>query len=218
MALKNIDAVIFDLDNTLYSEEEFYFQYFKIFCKKFNYSFKVFLVKFDIKKQIFKTDILRNALLKIKKFNCINHDKSYKLLISFKCKLKLFKGVLETLNFLKKDNKIKIGILTNGSAIIQKRKITNLKIKKKVDEIVYASNFKKQKPFKYSYIEILKLLKANPKKTIFIGDNYKTDMIGAKKLGMFTIHYSKQNRVKKNIDVDKVAKNFQEVKMILKYL
>ena len=207
MALKNIDAVIFDLDNTLYSEEEFYFQYFKIF-----------LVKFDIKKQIFKIDILKNALLKIGKFNHINHDKSYKLLISFKCKLKLFKGVSEILNFLKKDNKIKIGILTNGSAKIQKKKITNLKITKKVDEIIYASNFKKQKPFKYSFIEILKLLKANPKKTIFVGDNYKTDITGAKKLGMFTIHYSKKNKVKKNKDVDKTAKNFQEVKMIFKYL
>ena len=119
MVLKKISAIIFDLDNTLYSEEKFYYEYFKIFCKKFNYPFKKFILKFNIKKQIFKIDILKNALLRINRYNKINHDKSFKLLISFKSEIKLFKGVLNTLSFLRKNN-IKIGILTNGSIQLQK--------------------------------------------------------------------------------------------------
>ena len=63
MALKKVDAVIFDLDNTLYNEEIFYYQYFKIFCKKFNYPFKKFLLMFNISQEIFKVDILKPRLV-----------------------------------------------------------------------------------------------------------------------------------------------------------
>ena len=212
MALKKINAVIFDLDNTLYNEEKFYYQYFEIFCKSFNYSFKKFLLEFNIKKEIFKNDILKNALIKIKKYNRVNHNKSFKLLITFNFKIELFKGVLKTFDFLKK-NKIKIGILTNGTVKIQKKKIDNLRIKNKIDQIIFAGNFKKQKPFKYSFIKIIKLLKVKPENTIFVGDNYNTDILGAKNLNLFTIHYSKKKRIDKN--VDKVALNFSNVKKIL---
>ena len=215
MGLKRIDAIIFDLDNTLYSEEKFYYQYFKIFCKHFDFSFKKFLLKFDIKKEIFKINILKSALLKIKKYNKRNHDKSYNLLISFKCEIKLFKGVLETLNFLKK-NKIKIGILTNGSIKIQKKKIKSLKINDKINKVVFAANFKKQKPFKYSFVKIMTLLKVNPNNTIFVGDNYKTDILGAKKLGLYTVHYSKNKKVDKNVNAN--AESFYRLKKILKNL
>lgn len=217
MALKKVDAVIFDLDNTLYSEEIFYYQYFKIFCKKFNYPFKKFLLMFNINKEIFKVDILKSALLKIKKNNTNNHDKSYKLLINFKCKINFYNGVLQTLNYLRK-NKINIGILTNGSVKVQKKKIKNLKLKTKVDKIVYAGNFKKQKPFKDSFVKILKLLKVKADNTVFIGDNYKTDIVGAKKLNMFTVYYSKKNKVQSNREADLVANNFNDVTKILKLL
>ena len=169
MVLKKISAIIFDLDNTLYSEEKFYYEYFKIFCKKFNYPFKKFILKFNIKKQIFKIENLKNALLRINRYNKINHDKSFKLLISFKSEIKLFKGVLNTLSFLRKNN-IKIGILTNGSIQLQKKKIKDLNIAKKIDKIVYAKKFKKQKPYSYSFIGILKLLRIKPHDVIFIGD------------------------------------------------
>ena len=213
MVLKKISAIIFDLDNTLYSEEKFYYEYFKIFCKKFNYPFKKFILKFNIKKQIFKIDILKNALLRINRYNKINHDKSFKLLISFKSEIKLFKGVLNTLSFLRKNN-IKIGILTNGSIQLQKKKIKDQNIEKKIDKIVYAKKFKKQKPYSYSFIGILKLLRIKPHDVIFIGDNYNTDMVGAKKLNLYTIHFSKKGKTGKN--VNKVAKNFNEIKNILK--
>jgi putative hydrolase of the HAD superfamily len=217
MALKKVDAVIFDLDNTLYNEEIFYYQYFKIFCKKFNYPFKKFLLMFNISQEIFKVDILKSALLKIKKNNINNHDKSYKLLINFKCEIKFYNGVLQTLNYLRK-NKVNIGILTNGSVKIQKKKIKNLKLKTKVDKIVYAGNFKKQKPFKDSFVKILKSLKVKADNTVFIGDNYKTDIIGAKKLNMFTIYYSKKKKAQSNKESDLVANNFDDVTKILKLL
>ena len=217
MELKKIESVIFDLDNTLYDEEKFYYQYFKIFCKKFNFSFNKFIKSFDIKKEIFKVNILKKALIKIGKFNHINHEKSFKLLIDFNCKIKLFNGAKQTLNFLKK-NKIKIGILTNGSVKIQKKKIKVLNIKNKIDKIVYAGNFKRQKPFSQSFIKILNVLKAKSINSIFIGDNYNTDIIGAKKIKMYTIMYSSKKRVKNNKNIDKVAKNFFEIKKILKKL
>ena len=121
MELKKIESVIFDLDNTLYDEGKFYYQYFKIFCKRFNYPFNKFIKSFDIQKEIFKINILKKALIEIGQYNNINHKKSFKLLIDFNCKIKLFNGVKQTLDFLKK-NKIKAGILTNGSVKIQKKK------------------------------------------------------------------------------------------------
>ena len=213
MAIKKVEAVIFDLDNTLYSEKKFYHQYFKFFCKRFEYPFKKFLLNFNIQNEIFKEDILKRALIKIKRYNKKNHDISYKLLTSFKFKINFFSGVLQTLVYLRK-NKINIGILTNGSVKIQKKKVINLKLKNKVDKIVYAGNFKKQKPHKDSFIKILKLLNTKSKNTVFIGDNYKTDIVGAKKLKMFTIYYSKKNN---NRHSDLIAKNFRDIKRIFKF-
>ena len=139
--------------------------------------------------------------------------KSYKLLISFNCRLKLYRGVLQTFSYIKK-NKIKIGILTNGSVKIQKKKILSLQLKNKVNKIVYAGDFKKQKPYKESFIKILKLLKVKSENTIFIGDNYKTDIVGAKKLNMFTIHYTKIKNDKRYTDL--CVENFHDLQIILK--
>ena len=106
--------------------------------------------------------------------------------------------------------------MTNGTVKIQKKKIKILNIKKKIDKIVYAGNFKRQKPFKQSFIKILNFLKAKSHNSIFIGDNYNTDIVGAKKIKMYTIMYSSKKRVKINKNIDKVAKNFFEIKKILK--
>ena len=99
------------------------------------------------------------------------------------------------MKFLKK--KYKLGIVTNGDIKIQKNKIKSLKINKYFDKVIYARSCKREKPFKYSFEKIIKYFKCKKKNVLFIGDNYNTDIIGAGKFGLKTVHLS-NNSYKKN--------------------
>ena len=174
------EAIIFDLDYTLYDESE----YLKKLVNDTNIIKKKITIDYQFR--LLSKNIIIDIL---KKYNCYNKKNSsiiFNNLKKNKVSLKLYRGFLPLLKKLKK-NKIKIGILTNGNSLIQKNKIKNLKIKKYFDSIVFSKDLGKEKPHKKSFSIILKKLGSNPKKTLFVGDHKDNDIIGAKSIGMKTL-------------------------------
>lgn len=85
----------------------------------------------------------------------------------------------ETLNWLKKaNNKFKIGIISNNR---KKREI------KELNEFKIPIIFNGLKPLPFSFFRMLKILNLKKEKTILIGDQIFTDILGGNILNLYTI-------------------------------
>lgn len=102
----------------------------------------------------------------------------------------LVKGAEEILFYLK-EKKYKIHVLSNGFKKSTKRKILKSNLKNYIDTIISSEEIEILKPdpkiFEYS----LKKTNSDLKKSIFIGDDWIADAIGALKFGFKTIFFNR---------------------------
>ena len=84
----------------------------------------------------------------------------------------------------------KIGILTNGSPRIQRRKVKALGVTRLVDAVVFAVECGdgRGKPSPAAFATMLARLRVRPNNTVFVGDDVESDMHGAHAAGLLTIH------------------------------
>ena len=84
----------------------------------------------------------------------------------------------------------RVGIVTNGSAHIQRRKVAALGVERYVDTVVYATEHGDftGKPSAAAFETALARLSVEPASAVFVGDDWQADMVGASAVGMHTIH------------------------------
>ena len=84
----------------------------------------------------------------------------------------------------------RLGILTNGSPEVQRRKVAALGVATLVDAVVFAAacGSRQGKPDAAPFHTVLERLGASARSTIFVGDDLVADMFGAASTGMRTIH------------------------------
>src|SRR5690554_4622228 len=208
-----IKAIIFDLDDTLYyeldyvksgfravsnyisskygvSEDEFYQALLNILEKEgrgktFDFVLESFyLPKSEVKKML---EIYRSH---------------------FPEGIRLYKDAEFILKKIKKDNKYKTGLITDGNSQVQWNKIKSLGLKELVDEIIVTDDFgiDKRKPHSFSYLKMLDVFRIKTGEAIYIGDNPLKDFITARKLGMRTIRVLR----KKGMHINKRMDNTSE--------
>lgn len=223
-----IKAIIFDLDDTLYEYSKLnnkgIEKICEFTCKKLNISEEIFYEAFNRAKKDVKEELTEgvasshNRLLYCQKtLENLNENpfsislEMYEIYWSYILNnMKLNENVLEVLKFCK-ENKIKIGICTDLTVHIQHRKIRKLEIDKYIDAIVTSEEAGEEKPSFKMYKNIIKKLKIEKEKALFIGDNLKKDVLGSKNYGMKALWYSE----KKSNECQSVS-NFTEVLEILK--
>jgi len=194
--MKNIKAIIFDLDNTLHDTERLtelgLKEAINIMIKKgLNCSPKEALErikqiiqetpsknKFEELSRIFESNT-QNTTQEIaksgeKKYCNFNFEKVYP-----------YPYLIETLRELQKN--YKLILITKGTRDQQKRKIGLLKINNFFDYIFIEEKVGKEKYF----LEALKLLNIDSKKILIIGDRIDKEIKIANKLGMKTIRIDK---------------------------
>lgn len=194
-----LKAIGFDLDNTLYDQKQF--EYFAFWSTAEEVS-KYYCVNKDryflLLKRLFNENIHEYAFDKAIQLYIGKIPKDWESFVkkrllpvyrSAKPKLKLFYWVEKFLKEAKK-REIKLAVITNGNAEIQKYKINALGLKKYCDKIYISDEFIPQarKPditlFKY----FLKDFNLKGKDVVYIGDDIKTDS-SCQKLGIKFIHY-----------------------------
>jgi putative hydrolase of the HAD superfamily len=91
----------------------------------------------------------------------------------------------------------RLGILTNGVPAIQKRKVEALGVGGLVDTVVFATEWVsgRGKPEAAGFVTALARLDVAPEAAVFVGDNPETDIAGAAKLGMKTIYVESAARL-----------------------
>lgn len=218
-----IKAVIFDLDDTLYPEEEFVKSGFFSVSEYLAQKYKLYKKKiFQILKREFEKGVRgKNFNLLLENLNL--PKKELKKLISIyrhhRPKIRLFPDAKKILIYLKK-KKIKLGLITDGPVSMQRNKINALKIKKYFNVITFSDKFGKKfrKPNTLPFKITLQKLKTTPKEVVYIADNPKKDFIGARKLKILTFLVERPSSLYKFVKInsknkpDFLIKNLLELK------
>jgi len=203
-----IKAIIFDLDDTLYPEEEFVMSGFnsvaKYLAKKYNLSS---LKIFNILKSDFKSGIRgRNFTLLLKKLNLPITELKKAIIIyrNHQPKIRLYPDVQKILEYLSKNKKIKLGMISDGIVKTQKNKISALKIRKYFKVILLSDRLgvNCRKPDTKPFSVVLNKLGVKPEEAIYIADNPQKDFIGAKKLGIFTVRIKRKDGLYNQVKIN----------------
>ena len=119
---------------------------------------------------------------------------------------KLFDDAKDVLDNLK--TKYKLGIITNGDGIQQRRKIDKTRIDKYFYQIIISSEIGYSKPKKEVFNIACNKIEELPENCIMIGDSFKLDIEGAKNVGLKAIWI---NRRDENIEYKNQIKELKEL-------
>lgn len=88
-----------------------------------------------------------------------------------------------------------VGLLTDGPADVQRRKVKALGLASRVEAIVYSDDFGREhwKPSPIPYLELLRKMRIDPSHAVYVGDNPKKDFVGARRLGLQTVRIRRPN-------------------------
>ena len=184
--LDGIEAVIFDLDDTLYPEIE----YVKSGFKKIAERFKMPELELELWQSFERggkpIDDVFNAheIINLK-------DEALHVYRFQKPTIRLFDGVEDMLKRLHKS--YKIGIITDGRPEGQHAKIDVLGLENKVDEIIITDELggiEYRKPNPAAFILMQKKLGTPFEKMVYVGDNLKKDFQAPESLGMQQIWFN----------------------------
>ena len=95
-------------------------------------------------------------------------------------------GAIEIIRYWKKQ-KVKLALVSNGMAEVQRRKINRFALSKLFDYILIEGEFGFGKPDKRVFMQVLDKLNVDSSQAWMVGDNLEMDIDGAKKVGIYSI-------------------------------
>lgn len=203
-----IKAVIFDLDDTLISEKEYVRSGFRQVAINISDEYKLDMNEvYKLLLDIFEEDsknVFNRALNKLN----ISYEIEYiKKLIDIyrghKPDIKLYDDAKYILDILYKKG-IKLGIITDGYKITQRKKLEALNIDNYFECIVVTDELGREfwKPHSKSYEIMKNKLKLDYDEMVYVGDNLSKDFVTANKLGMKTVFINRIEGVYSRIEMD----------------
>ena len=188
--LNGIDVVIFDLDDTLYSEKDYVRSGYDAIAKAYpnikDLSQKLWDAFLDQKPSI--DFVLEQEGLLKEKDNCLAIYRNQNPTIS------LYPGVYEMLQRIGKDKKL--GIITDGRIEGQRAKIKVLGLEHQFDRIIITDELggiEFRKPNTKAFVLMKEYFNIKYTKMCYIGDNIKKDSIAPEQLGMKFIHFQNKD-------------------------
>tara|TARA_B110000438_G_scaffold135389_1_gene130916 strand:+ start:2617 stop:3285 length:669 start_codon:yes stop_codon:yes gene_type:complete len=181
------NAIIFDLDDTLY--KEIYYV---------RSGFNAVSIYVAEKTSLNHNNLLENLMLNynsdmnpflslIEKYSLnITIQKMKNIYRSHFPSIQLDKNTKEILTILKKRKELR-GLLTDGRLLQQRNKIESLGLGQYFNDILISDEFGSEKPSIKNYSYFMDMGKGIELKYYYIGDNPNKDFISANKLGWITI-------------------------------
>lgn len=216
-----MNAVLFDLDNTLYDVEQYFFGAFRMISEYLSKKYgvprqNIYKKLVEIWKE--KTSMyprLFNDLLNFFKIDEKEVQNLLKLFNGYDGRIKPYPDTVPTLNALREKG-YKLGLITDGNSERQERKIKLLNIQHFFNVITYTKEIE-PKPSPVSYLKTLKKLDVDPPNAFYVADNPLIDFEGAKKAGIKTIRILKGEFAKllKNEYIDFEIRGLDEVLKLL---
>ena len=180
--LESFDIIVFDLDDTLYSERDYVASGFDAVSQKVS---QLYNVDFSaaIEKNKHQSNVLKSALLEVglPTYLLSQLIEIYRYHLP---KITLLPGAKEILDTLKALNK-PLYLITDGRSLTQRLKIEALGIAAYFQKIYISEEQGHEKPSPHSFKIIDKI--ENNKKIVYIGDNPKKDFVAPKSMSWETI-------------------------------
>lgn len=181
-----IKGVIFDLDDTLYSEKEYVKSGFEAVSEYLGGGYERILWDYFSNGLSVIDELLNNYKIKYKKEELLNIYRNHKP------DIKLYEGVLDLLKRLKNKG-IKVGIITDGRPNGQRNKLEKLGLISLVDDYIITDELggvQFRKPCDIAFRIMINRWRLNPSEVVYIGDNISKDFQAPKQLGMKNILFN----------------------------
>jgi putative hydrolase of the HAD superfamily len=183
-----IQAILFDLDDTLYPENEFALSGYRAVAREaaasgecgYEEAFDCMRTAFHAagRKAVFPCLLERIPGLRMTLEDMV---RVYREHVPEIC---LFPGYRHLIEELGKD--YRLGMITDGLPAVQRGKVRALGIEELFEKIVYSWDYgeERQKPHPHSFELVLEALGIPPHAALFVGDNPEKDGRGARGAGM----------------------------------
>jgi HAD superfamily hydrolase (TIGR01509 family) len=111
-----------------------------------------------------------------------------------------------------------IGAVSNGMPDVQYRKLESMDLRHLFSCIVLSEEVGIRKPDPRIFLRAAQLLGRQPAECLFVGDSYTSDIVGAKKAGMYTCWFNRTNASlpANEIKPDYVVRDLLEILGLLK--
>jgi putative hydrolase of the HAD superfamily len=92
---------------------------------------------------------------------------------------------------------IPVGVVTNGNHDQQTSKINRIGLEPLIDRIFSSELTSHAKPAPEAFAEPCKSMQLSPAQTLYVGDNYRVDIEGARNAGLQAIHLNRESTRRK---------------------
>ena len=184
-------AIIFDLDDTLYPEQSFVFSGYGAVAEFVERKWNIPSprTKTELQKH-FQNGNRNNTLGTWLDEHGFDQSHLQTLIAVYRDHMPtiiVFDGIRDLLVELSRENRL--GLISDGFLATQQRKLTSLKISQYFSSIVFSDQWGRAywKPAERPYRHALSQLGVSPEHAVYIGDNPEKDFVTANALGMRTI-------------------------------
>ena len=198
--LKNIKAVIFDLDNTLIDRQRAFKEAMFIIVSETlpNISDELVaealhdILKWDDNGTQPRLEVFEKYCNKynVKKSKAIEIDEYWRN--SSGSIVYLFPDALDVIDYLK--SKYRLAILTNGMPLPQRKKLNSSGILKDFEFSVVSGEVGIDKPDERIFKHVVDKLNLSADECIYVGDNYEVDIMGSSKIGILPVFVNRSNK------------------------
>lgn len=183
-----LQALVFDLDDTLYAEKDFLMSGYRTVARHLDEtkrcSFESALsTMVDALEQHGRYSVFP-ALMERFPEASLSISELIDVYRQHKPAIQLLPGYAELLRKLGRH--FRMGVITDGLPAVQERKVHALGLRSFMDKIIYTWEYgsEKQKPHPFSFSLMLECLHVAPHSALYIGDNPEKDCRGAHGVGM----------------------------------
>lgn len=192
-----LKGVIFDLDDTLYSEKEYVRSGYKAVSDYLGGGYEDALWSYFEEGKPAIDELLTELGRTSEKDAVLNIYRNHKPNIH------LYDGIVELINGLK-DKNIKIGIITDGRPKGQRNKLDSLGLRDKVDDVIITDELggvQFRKPCDIAFRIMLTRWRMNPADVLYVGDNPIKDFQAPQQLGMKSVCYENEDGLYRGCDM-----------------
>ncbi len=199
--MQNIQAIIFDLDNTLIDRQRAFSE---MLYKKLTHYIQGDIthvindiLKWDNNGTVPRLEVFKKLveIYHISEVSAETLDQDWSK--ESGTTAYLFDDVLETLNYLKP--KYKLAVLSNGNKLSQRRKMSTINIGDYLNFSLISGEFDVNKPDPKIFHYVAEQLNVAPENCVYVGDNYEVDILGSKNAGMQSIYINRSGSPQKDV-------------------